>query len=160
MGCDIHLFGEKKVTKKWYRFWKKSLWVSVDKYTPNPDYGSDPYEPKLKIAYADRIYTGGRSYNIFCALAGVRSWHFSDSPRIISEPKGMPNDCCPEIKEECKRWGSDGHSHSWLTLRELQEFDWSEYGTTCDKFREEVIPKLQKHSKNPENVRIVFWFDN
>lgn len=78
----------------------------------------------------------------------------------MHEPKGLPDDCCDEINGESKRWGSDGHSHSWATLAELEAFDWTQYGKTCDRFIEEVFPKLKSHNTSPDNIRIVFWFDN
>lgn len=149
MGCDIHLFAEKKVGEKW---------ISIDKYTKNPDFGEDDNREFI-IERENRIYSG-RNYNLFCALAGVRSFHFEGDPSIVSEPKGLPEDCCDEIKKESAAYGSDGHSHSWNTLAELEAFDWKEYGATCDQFREKVFPKLKEASENPDDVRIVYFFDN
>lgn len=160
MGCDIHLFAEKKITPKWFEFWKKPKWVSIDKYSPNPDYGKYEGEREYEIPREDRIYTGGRSYNVFCALANVRSFHFNGEPTCVSLPKGLPKDCCKEIRNESDLYGSDGHSHSWNTLRELEAFDWSSYTPTTDKFLEEVLPKLRAASDNPDHVRIVYFFDN
>lgn len=160
MGCDIHLFAEKKIVTKWWQFWKKTKWVSIDKYTKNPDFGKYEGEKEYEIAREDRFYTGGRSYNVFCALAGVRAYHFHGDPPCVSEPKGLPEDCCQEIRKESEDWGSDGHSHSWNTLRELQEFDWSSYTPTTDEFLTEVIPKMESVVGNPDHVRIVYWFDN
>jgi hypothetical protein len=160
MGCDIHLFAEKKMVPKWGQFWKSPKWVSIDKYTRNPDFGQYEGEREFEVAREDRIYTDGRNYNLFCALAGVRSYQFTGEPPVVSEPKGLPDDCCPEIIQEAKNWGSDGHTHSWLTLKEMEDFDWSPYGATCDDFMTEVFSKLRDQSSNPENVRIVFWFDN
>lgn len=149
MGCDIHLFAEKKVGDKW---------VSIDKYTKNPDFGE--YDNReLVIERENRVYSG-RNYNLFCALAGVRSFQFSGTPSMVSEPKGLPDDCCDEIKQESEIYGSDGHSHSWNTLAELEAFNWTEYGTTCDQFKTIVFPKLRSHSEDPNNVRIVYFFDN
>lgn len=160
MGCDIHLFAEKLIKPKWYEFWKSRKWLSIDNYTPNPDFGKYEGESEFIIERENRIYTHGRNYNLFCALAGVRSFKFNDSPTSVSEPKGLPVDCCREIKDESERYGSDGHSHSWLTLAELNSFDWSPYGKTCDSFKQEVLPKLAQATDNPQHVRIVFFFDN
>lgn len=159
MGCDIHLYAEKKVTPKWWEFWKRPKWVSIDKYSRNEDWESFD-DPEYKVAYDDRFYTGGRSYNVFCALANVRAFHFTGDPPCVSQPKGLPHDCCPEILAESDRYGSDGHSHSWNTLRELQDFDWSSYTPTTDEFLNEVIPKMKAASNNPDHVRIVYFFDN
>lgn len=133
------------------KFWKPTKWVSVDKWTNEDGYIGVPYD--------DRFYTG-RNYNLFSALCGVRSDHFYNSPRCISEPKGLPVDCSNEVNQVSEEWGSDGHSHNYNTLRELLEFDWSDYGQTCDEFINRTIPKLQALSNNPDNVRIVYFFDN
>lgn len=159
MGCDIHLYGEKKITPKWFEFWKKQKWVSIDKWSNNEDYPEDS-DREFTIKYEERIYTDGRNYNLFCALAGVRSWEFLNAVTPVSNPKGIPINSCSEIINEVKSWDSDGHSHSFLTLKELMDYDWSNWGKTCDRFKSEVFPKLQKGSSNPDNVRIVFFFDN
>lgn len=160
MGCDIHLFAEKIVSKpRWFEFWKKPKWATIDKYTKNPDFGRFPNEQEYIIDDEDRIYRG-RNYNLFCALAGVRSFEFSNKPPIVSKPKGVPKDCCEEIKRESASYGSDGHSHTWNTLAELEAFDWSEYGNTCDRFKEMVFPKLREACSDPNDVRIVYFFDN
>jgi hypothetical protein len=159
MGCDIHLYAERLITPKWWEFWKKSKWVSIDKYTSNPDFGEYDFEPEFIIESENRIYSG-RNYNLFCALAGVRGYQFEGEPSMVSEPKGLPNDVCDEIKRESAKYGSDGHSHSWNTLAELEAFNWEQYGTTCDRFKEKVFPKLRTHSKDPDKVRIVYFFDN
>lgn len=159
MGCDIHLFAERKARHP--LFWWKVQWVSIDKYTLNPDFGSDDSEPKFHIDRKDRFYTGGRNYNLFCALAGVRSYQFNGEPKQVSEPKGLSNHCF-QIMEEIERYGSDGHTHSWNTLAELERFDWSEYGKTCNDFVNEVLPKLKAASRTSrhDDVRIVYFFDN
>lgn len=159
MGCDIHLYAEKKVNDQW---------VTIDKWSDNPDYKSNPEGEKPKIIKRgwsedeidDRFYTDGRNYNLFCALAGVRKYIFSNDPTQVAEEKGFPQDACNEIKEEYDSWGSDAHTASWLTLGELESYDWSEYGETCNDFRNEVIPKMKAENVPPDDVRIVFWFDN
>lgn len=100
MGCDIHLYCEHKHNDKW---------VSSDRlrYCPYDDlWLVDP-------CYRDRDYT------LFSALAGVRS----DGRSVVSlERKGFPDDCNKLIVEENERWGEDAHSHSWLTLQELYDY--------------------------------------
>lgn len=155
MGCDIHLFVEVKKKKSLIdklKFWKPTKWVSVDKWYKYEDGGH-------YIQYDDRFYTG-RNYNLFTALCGVRSHSFSNKPPMISEPKGLPNDCSFDVKRISDEWEGDAHSHSYNTLSELMKFDWSDYGETCDYFRLNTIPKLQALSNNPDNVRIVYFFDN
>jgi hypothetical protein len=40
---------------------------------------------------------------------------------VLAEPRGLPEGCCPRIRGAAKSWGSDGHSHSYLTFGELEE---------------------------------------
>jgi len=154
MGCDIHLFAEKRVNGKW---------ENLNKFTKNKDYDqndNDFGEREFEIKREDRFYTGGRNYNLFCALAGARSFEFINEPKIVSPPRGIPNDCCEEIRNEIESMGSDGHTHSYLYLYDLECFDWSEYGETCDDFLLEVMPKMIATGSSDEDVRIVFFFDN
>lgn len=145
MGCDIHLYVEVK---------SSGVWKSADiwQYDQDDDYWNIPFEKQF--------YTGGRNYNLFSALCGVRSSSFYNSPPIISDPKGYPLNISSEVQRMIDRWGTDGHSHNWNSLDELKSFDWSEYGTTCDFFRNEVIPKMEELLKDNEDVRIVYLFDN
>ncbi len=98
MGCDIHLYREKKLD---------GVWVSADTWT-------NAYNEGLDVDYDDRAYTG-RNYDLFGLLAGVRG----DIPGHF-EARCMPDDCCAEIAAVAERWGCDGHSHSYLNLSELQ----------------------------------------
>ncbi len=167
MGCDIHLMAEKKVFQTSDKERKEGIWVNIDKWMVNQDpyrYGPDNEErqSKMVIERDDRFYAG-RNYNLFTALAGVRSEHFANNPPIISEPKGIPDDASPEYIEEVKYWKGDGHSHSYLTLKDIKEFDWTTYGNTCDAFIIETVNKLEKCKSfynTDEDIRIVFFFDN
>jgi len=162
MGCDIHLYAEVKKKKNFIdslKFWKKKEWVNIDKWSKNQYFG-DEGEPQFVIKYEDRFYTKGRNYNLFCALCGVRSYGFIGEPPKISEPKGLPLDVSKEVLAQSERYGSDGHSHNWNTLKELKEFDWSSYGETVKDFLNEVLPKMEAQNVGDEDVRIVYFFDN
>ena len=100
-----------------------------------------------------------RDYALFAILADVRNGLDEFTP--IAEPRGVPDDASPEYRAEVAVWSGDGHSHSWLTLKELQAYDW--HKTTCTgesgEFVEQVIPMLAELGA-PDDVRIVFFFDN
>lgn len=68
-----------------------------------------------------------RNYSTFSILAGVRS---SFNVKPISEPKGIPEDASKETKANIEKWNGDGHSHSHLTLKELDTFDLTDYKKT------------------------------
>jgi hypothetical protein len=117
MGCDIHFYVERKVN---------GLWVTADKWSPNP------YSPDvMKVDYKDEFYSG-RNYDLFSILANVRNGYGFAGITTgagftpISNPKGVPPDCCSEYRKEVECWGNDGHSHSYLTLKEILSFDWTQ----------------------------------
>lgn len=110
MGCDIHLFTERKRSIN-----NQEKWVNIDHLKFNPYYGSDSYKEKFEVI---ELY-GERNYRLFAMLADVRNYHCNT---VIAEPKGFPNDCSDFVNSERERWGGDGHSHSYFTLKELKEF--------------------------------------
>lgn len=111
MGCDIHMFCEEYRTidgvKKWF---------NADHWRLNHYYGTDQDERKYGVVEL----CGDRNYALFTALCGVRDYT-GKSPKI-SEPRGLPKDCCPEVSESAEYWDADGHSHSYATLREVKRF--------------------------------------
>jgi len=117
MGCDIHLYVEKRVGDKW---------EAVP--GPNPWHGMWDDEPEERLN--DWIWDG-RHYDLFAIMANVRNGYgfagcdTGDGFVPIAMPKGLPDDVSPAIKASADGWGCDGHSYSWLTLRELQEYDWN-----------------------------------
>ena len=114
MGCDIHLYVEKRVNKKW-------VYASAKDHGCNTQFGEQ---------YGYDYWYDGRNYSLFSILANVRNGYgfagcvTGEGFMPISEPRGLPKDVCLKIKKESAEWGGDGHSHSWLTLKELQDYDW------------------------------------
>lgn len=114
MGCDIHLYVEKRVDGKW---------VAADKWGPDK---YDESGGRKVVDYDDRFYTG-RSYGLFSILANVRN---GAGFKPIAMPRGLPKDVTPEVAAESESWDSDGHSHSWHTVADLLAYDWTQV-TTC-----------------------------
>jgi len=118
MGCDIHLFVEKKVDGKW---------VSADSWEREEEEGFN----SLSVDYNKRFYSG-RNYDLFAILADVRNGSgfagcdTGDGFVPIDSPRGIPEDASTEVKECSERWDGDGHSHSWFTLAELLAYDWTQ----------------------------------
>lgn len=161
MGCDIHLFAEIRKNGKWEQ---AGSMVKNEYYWPEEDTGNYLGNKKL---VRERFYRG-RNYQLFGVLAGVRS----DGPPIV-EQRGFPKDASKETKSYHKSWEGDAHSESWLNLKELLE--WAYGGDFSKKsvnkfekidgyFAETTLSKLLKLATSPdvkpEDVRIVFWFDN
>ena len=115
MGCDIHFYVEER---------RNGVWVSADVWSPCE------YE-KGRMTLKNELY-GDRNYNLFAILANVRNGYgFAGVPTgsgfvPIAEPKGLPDDVSPEVKAESDRWNGDGHSHTWLTVREILDYDWNQ----------------------------------
>lgn len=138
MGCDIHIAFEVRKNGKWERVGPTQEEIHE---LHGPEYFSHP----LVV---------NRNYTLFSILAGVRG----DGCRIC-KPKGFPEDASEEISYANQSYGSDGHSHSWLTLRELEEYKWDCSDEYEGKFHAKTIPELRKFGA-PDDVRIVFFFDN
>ena len=120
MGCDIHLFVEKqsKYNKRW---------ISADIWTES-DYSDDHGE--LEVDLDNRIYSD-RNYDAFAILANVRNGYgfagidTGDGFVPIDDPRGLPDDISPLVRKEAEHWEGDGHSHSYFTLKELKEYNWT-----------------------------------
>lgn len=145
MGCDIHAVVEARVCP----------------------FDSDYYTWKV---LEDIVYIN-RNYSLFTFLAGVRDTGEIDP---ISEPKGIPlnkygeDDISPMFKAYIKSWGVDGHSHSWLSLKEMKtarnylsgkKLPWLEtpFFRLVDRMIElKTFYKIQ----SDEDIRLIFFFDN
>lgn len=123
MGCDIHLFVEKRV---------KGKWVTADKWETDKD--DDP--PRKHVPY-DASFYHDRNYNLFAILADVRNGRgfagikTGEGFEPIEAPRGLPDDVCDELRAESEQWGSDGHSHSHFTVAELMAYDWTQTSKLC-----------------------------
>lgn len=113
MGCDIHMYCEEFKSIDGVKHW-----VNCDHWRLNPYFNEAGLDGEME--YEVVHLCGERNYSMFTALCGVRDYH-GKSPKI-SDPRGFPNDCSHKAMEEYERWGSDGHSHSYVTLREVRDF--------------------------------------
>lgn len=139
MGCDIHIMAEVKRNGRWEKNQKAVF--------KNPWY--DPKVSDWDLAKEEFISDpdSGRSYDWFSVLADVRNGYGFAGVRtgsgfnIISEPKGVPDDASPEWLEEVKQWDGDMHSKSWLSIDELESFNWDQESgkegiISLDQYRE------------------------
>lgn len=120
MGCDIHLFLEKRN--------QSGKWDIVPPPQTKLSYrwsGDQPRSEARGPAFidwgGDEITLAGwftsRSYALFSILADVRNY---TDIRYLSLPRGVPSDSSPEYAEEVERFGRDGHSYTYFTLVELE----------------------------------------
>lgn len=166
MGCDIHAIVERKT----FPYGNRESWRWRNSGTPGIT----------------------RNYVLFSLLANVRNDWDPGFP-YIDTPRGVPGyetrtanygrfealgeitdwDETPSDAYESLvlNWGVDGHSHSWVTLRELKDAKELIQGY----YWEDGIPKYilddyynlleyMEHQKydgqTDDDIRLVFFFDN
>lgn len=54
----------------------------------------------------------------------------------------------------------DSHTHSYFTLKELLDIDWSKYNIEYIKTFLDTIEKMKLIDDDTSKVRCVFFFDN
>ena len=129
MGCDIHSFAEAKQKSFWdHLLFRAGKWIKAENFLT-----LDDYDKKLRKKESGSEPFDWRSYAVFGFLAGVRNYSHSEP---ITERRGLPYDSeyLNETTEDA--WGGlesrrsdltepgSYHSHSYLTLKELLEFDY------------------------------------
>lgn len=151
MGCDIH----------------SSVEVNYAASGAEPDWRI--FEAPIFHKKRDPLYYGydaeyepfhGRDYRLFGLLAGVRCWDVEP----LVDPRGLPDDVSSVTRINAD--DNYSHSHSWLTLAELQTVDLDAVVPDPDfdrTWREtelgDTITVLSGLG-SPDRVRVVFWFDS
>lgn len=165
MGCDIHFFVERWTSSNNYEGPRNLTedrdqklnevlgdkpthfrWVSADKWQKDDE--------SWDVLYNDELYNG-RNYGLFSILADVRG---DEEP--IDNPRGIPNDASSGYKYMCDRWDGDAHSHSYFTLEELLEVNWTKYDEHYVSEFLDTMEKMKEIDEYPSNVRCCFFFDN
>lgn len=98
MGCDIHLVAQKRG--------EDGKWVTVEGDFGGEDHNESPFS--------------WRSYGMFGFLANVRNY---SQVVTIAEPRGIPWDF---TEDDFWIGGIGGVFHSWLTIEELEAFDYDQ----------------------------------
>lgn len=164
MGTDINIFTEVYITDPADS--SRKIWYNADVWYKNP-YADRDGEP----LYISEICSTTMNYSRFAVLANVRNY---DNVQYISEPKGLPPDCCSEAREAAEGMGEYAYSHSWLTLRELEEFQ-AAHPELDDEILMPLIREMQYRifrydeldflpdekgfTGGGDSIRIVFFFD-
>jgi hypothetical protein len=93
---------------------RANKWCSCDLFLPSGDYDGEKHAKYSLVPLYDN-----RNYSLFATLADVRNY---DDTEYICEPKGFPKNASTYVEREYDSWGFDAHSCSYLTLRELIEY--------------------------------------
>lgn len=96
MGCDIHIWAERKTANGYEAL--------VDEEFSE---GNAPFN--------------WRSYGLFGLLADVRN--YSNVPPI-AEIRGWPTDASQAAQANYDAWYCDAHSPSWLTIEDIENVDY------------------------------------
>jgi len=117
MGCDVHMVVQVR---------RENGWETVK--FPNKWFGKYDNEPEFSLsAYSDR------NYDVFAMLGNVRNGRgfagcdTGDGFDFISDCRGYPEDFEIDSGESDYHqgfWMGD-HSHTWISLEELNAFDFS-----------------------------------
>ena len=145
MGIDILTYAEKKVNNSWKFF------------MPEVNYSNTGYCSPLDV--------GGRIPALFQILSKLYSDEYGEDFKTISDNRGVPVDTCEEV-----RWYmEDLYGCSYVTLKEIMDFNWDaeseEYGRYRDIVSEEFFNIVVKHMQSAlsdnvseDDVRIVFGY--
>ncbi len=105
-----------------------------------------------------------QNYSVYSFLAGVRS---DGSVPSLVPPRGLPIGLSEEVEEEFSLFGKGSHSQSWVTVKELLDFDYEQLlpdgeTTYLRRLPQSFFADLSELHKmgKPDSVRVVFWFDN
>lgn len=133
MGCDIHYILEVK---------KYDKWVGI---------ASD-------LQYNKDAKADSRDYRFFSELAGVRS--YEENSR---NPLGIPVDISDLSRHYIEYMDDDGHSHSYMPLKEffsIYKSLYPEENVNSDKMFALWLSEDDEEEATYENYRVVFFFDN
>ena len=174
MGCDIHSFIEIRKDGKWRRLVEGG--VTAEEWEREYHKREKSLEP-----------FSWRSYGMFAFLAGVRN--YSAVP-VLVEPRGLPKDVSAGVAMAWEEEGYYCHTASFLSVADLLAHDYDStvedrryskrVGTnswdggataepgqgTMTTWREFLGPTFMqqlddlKAMGKPDDVRVVFWFDN
>lgn len=133
MGCDIHLYVEKKKNGVWELEWAKDT-ITVEDFDgftnkskeflaayPGQIIPDEQFTPKWEAKRKHPFYLD-RNYFLFALLSNVRN-SFGVEP--LAQPKGCPEDASEGYAWYYEFWKGDRHSSSYFTLSELLAFNWN-----------------------------------
>lgn len=147
VGCDIHTYIERKIDGEWHMI------------TPIiADYGKEGGDGH---GWGDM-----RDYDFFAHLAGVRAPWGTDND--YPEPLGLPHDVSKVTRWYSDKWGVDGHSHSWASVKDFVDKKLAilairseaDGAHSREYYEWRVLSYEICEDEDKDLYRVVFWFDN
>lgn len=152
MITSIHIYSETRINGEW----KADASRSFEASEPN------------KFGWVNAVMTPVRcseDYRLFGLLVDdVRhSWPWSMHAR------GFPDDASFEVGALNRSWGVDGYGHSYLSLQDLVEMVSTlllDPRPDATMLLQHLVPMIRAISEtydatiDPEDRRVVFWFDS
>jgi len=127
MGTDIHPRIEIKRDGRWFD-------ITDELDTNSSNYSYENFRPW--------DYLDNRNYVLFSILGDVRS---NGSVEPISNKRGIPKNS--KIDPNDVYIGD--HSFTWVSLKELVDYDWEAGKVTCGIITEKQYKKFRKEQKRP-----------
>lgn len=172
MGTDIHMMVEvQKDNGEWVAIKaipkKANCFVSAWKEAyEKPEHERDYLDRFNAENYQVLLEDGGmyqwveppRNYRLFAILGNVRNFagtlhgdlgenEYSPVFNYITDNRGVPEDASPEYLRLVKDWGEDGHSHSFVTVQEILDFDFDQVAKMKGFVDEENYRKFVEEGK-------------
>jgi hypothetical protein len=173
VGCDIHYGIEVCVNDEWKLYWANTCTQYYLSSINEIPYGGDPLdyeildwgEAKATMSFDYETlrrsnFYFNRDYAFFALLGNVRN---DGTIPFLSRDRGLPDDISDPMYNWVKSWDSDGHSHSYLTLDEfynLPPICLNDFLGLFGNYYARLLPAMRSLAKDPEDVRMLFFFDN
>ena len=83
----------------------------------------------------------------------------------IAANRGLPDDANWITRLDSNELDTDGHSHTWIKLSEIENIDWNKCQGKIAEFVnangwKELVEIMEMFDDGTDNVRLVVWFDN
>lgn len=137
----------------------------VERYSNEPSFVWEYFPAEACNNFGSAAITS-RNYHWFAKICGpsVESRFIPEAEEFFKDlspmpERGIPDDLTPEVAGEFERYSGDGHSHSWLMVSEILADE--NFRTMPNDGRN--FPQydwLRDFIPDPENTRMVFFFDN
>ncbi len=119
-------------------------------------------QPTFSHPYLEGLVDAPFSWLSTALVAFLGGFGLNGSKEIkpISPPKGFPFDVSRYVSNEYTDADGLSHSMSYVSLKELIEFDYSSFYR--DALGECFFKNIEELNAlgEPESVRVVFWFDD